>query len=103
LGIFRNALEHFPESCGQVSQPLQALLENVKLLPVWQGTLQQQVGDLFKRGVRPEVLDVVTAVGQADTFLADGADGGRARGLSAHTAGGNDWFRVAHNSNSLFF
>src|SRR5271166_4997203 len=96
LGIFRNALEHFPESCRQVSQPLQALLENVKLLPVWQGALQQQVGDLFKRGVRPEVLDVVTAVGEADSFLSYGADRGRASGLSAQTAGGSDWFSVAH-------
>ena len=71
--------------CRQVSQPLQALLENVKLLPVRQGALQQQVGDLFKRRVRREVLDVITAVGQADTFLAYGADGGRSRGLSAQT------------------
>jgi hypothetical protein len=96
LGILRNALEHFFERRRQGSQPFQALLEIIKLLPVWQCTLQQQVGDLFKGGVLRQVIDVVTAAGQADSFLAHGADGRRACGLSAQPADGSDWFSVAH-------
>jgi len=101
LGILRNALEHFFERRRQGSQPFQALLEIIKLLPVWQCTLQQQVGDLFKGGVLRQVIEVVTAAGQADSFLAHGADGRRACGLSAQPADGSRrqarWYESSKN------
>ncbi|OAI43177.1 hypothetical protein AYO41_02715 [Verrucomicrobia bacterium SCGC AG-212-E04] len=88
----RNHLEHLLERSRQIAQAAQARLEFGKLRGGGQRAVEQQVGDLLKGGFLREVLDAVTAIGQAVSFLANRGDGSFARGNSAQAAGPKSQF-----------
>ncbi|MNH08997.1 hypothetical protein D3C79_684380 [compost metagenome] len=82
VGVARDAFEHFLEGLRQVTQALELVLVLGQLGAAWQFAVQQQIGHFLELGTGRQVTDIVAAVSQAGTGLANG----RQRGLAGHLA-----------------
>ena len=65
MSIFRNLLENGFQFCRQAAQTLQLGLVSIQFRLGRQRALEDQVCDFFKFAVFRQILNIVTAVGQA--------------------------------------
>jgi hypothetical protein len=86
MRIFRDPFQYLFQGRRKKSEFFESSVELNELLPIRQFTLEQKKGDFLKGGLLGKVFDAITAVGQADASLTNGADSGRTGGLPTQTA-----------------
>ena len=96
--------QQFERGLELVGQPAQFREQRAVLGQLRAGgqvAVEEQVGDFLKPGLGGKVFDSVAAVGEAEAFLADGADG-RFTGVDpGETAGFAGFGGVAHGDGSF--
>jgi len=76
MRVLGDLLQHQLQRFRQVTQALELGFVGIQLVLVRQFASQQKVSHLFELGVIRQVGNIVSAVGQAGTSFANGAQGG---------------------------